>query len=427
MVKPETPLAQVQHQFNYAPCQYIHKSWIEQKQPWLLNIEGWRDNPMFNQWCINEWALSPVPETAFNKPCHSLALLPADALNQLVLMVGGALHCVAMRGVVLKHPKQVLNNVFGLEGARFLIQNGPMLLSSWPQGWQHPLPEPLDERSVEAKMQALGYSWIRFVLVNSPEDIVLRLQFKLEQQLSESTEMASWLAKDQRDLAYRLTKKNRKTGYSPMVSFVEIKTDNLQLAPGLKVLKAKDYASYLDSQHLVEAANSKAESIIANAQQAYETEKQRGYQDGLAQAKIENAQTMVETLARCNDYYQQVEEKMTGVVLEAVRKIIDTFDDVDTTVSVVREALQLVSNQKQVILHVHPEQVVDVREKVAGVLSDYPEVGYVDVVADARLKNGGCILETEVGIIDASIDGQLHALKQAMVKQLSERKITIHE
>ncbi|HHF0483338.1 HrpE/YscL family type III secretion apparatus protein [Vibrio diabolicus] len=212
-----------------------------------------------------------------------------------------------------------------------------------------------------------------------------------------------------------------------MVSFVEIKTDNLQLAPGLKVLKAKDYASYLDSQHLVEAANSKAESIIANAQQAYETEKQRGYQDGLAQAKIENAQTMVETLARCNDYYQQVEEKMTGVVLEAVRKIIDTFDDVDTTVRVVREALQLVSNQKQVILHVHPEQVVDVREKVAGVLSDYPEVGYVDVVADARLKNGGCILETEVGIIDASIDGQLHALKQAMVKQLSERKITIHE
>lgn len=79
---------------------------------------------MFNQWCINEWALSPVPEMAFNRPCHSLALLPTDALNQLVLMVGGALHCVAMRSVVLKHPKQVLNNVFGLEGARFLIQNG---------------------------------------------------------------------------------------------------------------------------------------------------------------------------------------------------------------------------------------------------------------------------------------------------------------
>ncbi|KLN64711.1 MULTISPECIES: HrpE/YscL family type III secretion apparatus protein [Vibrio] len=207
-----------------------------------------------------------------------------------------------------------------------------------------------------------------------------------------------------------------------MVSFVEIKTDNLQLAPGLKVLKAREYLSYLDSQHLVEAAHAKADSIVESAEQAYESEKQRGYQDGLQKAKIENAQTMIATLAKCNDYYLQVEQKMTGVVLDAVRKIIDTFDDVDTTVSVVREALQLVSNQKQVILHVHPEQVIDVREKVSSVLSDFPEVGYVEVVADARLKNGGCILETEVGIIDASIDGQLQALKQAMEKQLSERQ-----
>ena len=186
--------------------------------------------------------------------------------------------------------------------------------------------------------------------------------------------------------------------------------------------KAKDYVSYLDSQHLVEAAHSKAESIIAKADEAYELERQRGYQDGIDQAKIENAETMLATLARCNEYYLQVEQKMTGVVLDAVRKIINSFDDVDTTASVVREALQLVSNQKQVILHVHPEQVTEVREKVSSILSDFPEVGYVEVIADARLKNGGCILETEVGIIDASIDGQLQALKQAITKQLSERQ-----
>ena len=69
-----------------------------------------------------------------------------------------------------------------------------------------------------------------------------------------------------------------------------------------------------------------------------------------------------------------------------------------------------------------PEQVAEVREKVSSILSDFPEVGYVEVIADARLKNGGCILETEVGIIDASIDGQLQALKQAITKQFSERQ-----
>ncbi|WP_318429390.1 HrpE/YscL family type III secretion apparatus protein [Photobacterium leiognathi] len=207
-----------------------------------------------------------------------------------------------------------------------------------------------------------------------------------------------------------------------MVSFAEIKTNNLQLAPGIKVLKAKDYVTYLDSQHLIEDAHSKAESIIVKADEAYELERQRGYQDGIDQVKKENAETMMATLAQCSEYYLQVEQKMTGVVLDAVRKIISNFDDVETTASVVREALQLVRNQKKIILHVHPEQVTKVREKVSSILSDFPEVGYVDVIADACLKHGGCILETENSIIDASIDGQLQALKHAITKQLSERK-----
>ena len=144
-------------------------------------------------------------------------------------------------------------------------------------------------------------------------------------------------------------------------------------------------------------------------------------EQGVEKDKVENAETMLATLARCNEDEVQVEEKMTGVVLDAVRKSISSFDDVDITASAVREALQLVSNQKQVMLHVHPDQVNEVRDRVSLILSDFPEIGYVEVISDARLKHGGCILETEVGIIDASIDGQLQALKQAMNKQFSER------
>ena len=207
-----------------------------------------------------------------------------------------------------------------------------------------------------------------------------------------------------------------------MVSFVEIKTDNVQLSPGLKVLKSHEYLTYLDSQHLIDAAHAQAKSIVSQAQLTYETEKQGGYQAGLEKAKIEYATTMLETLSKCNNYYLEVEKEMTAVVLDAVRKIIDTFNDTETTLNVVREALLRVVNQKHVTLYVHPDQVRHVREKVSTMLSHFHEVGYVNVMADIRLTSGGCILETEVGIIDASIDSQLDALKQAMVKQLSEHQ-----
>jgi len=205
-----------------------------------------------------------------------------------------------------------------------------------------------------------------------------------------------------------------------MLSFTEIKTDALQLAPDLKVLKSSDYMSYLESQNLVEAARVKAEGIIQEAQQVYEQEKKRGYQDGLEESKKEHAQTIINTIDQCNQYYINVEERMVSVVMSAVKRILENYDDVDVTLSVVQEALQLVSNQKQVTLHVAPEQVTSTKDRVHEVLVNYPEVGYVDVIADARLKNGGCILETEIGIIDASIDGQLAALKMAMEKQLGD-------
>ena len=107
---------------------------------------------------------------------------------------------------------------------------------------------------------------------------------------------------------------------------------------------------------------------------------------------------------------------MSDVVLHAVRKILKQYDNTELALSVTREALSLVSNQKQVILHVQPEQVSAVRERVSHILKDFPEVGYVDVVADARLDEGGCILETEIGIIDASVDGQLAALATALTQ-----------
>ncbi len=37
---------------------------------------------------------------------------------------------------------------------------------------------------------------------------------------------------------------------------------------------------------------------------------------------------------------------------------------------------------------------------------------------------GGCILETEVGIIDASIDGQIEALSRAISTTLGQMKVT---
>ena len=199
-----------------------------------------------------------------------------------------------------------------------------------------------------------------------------------------------------------------------MLPFIEIKSDQVLLAPDQVVLRSTDYQGYLTANQLVELARERAQAIEQGAHDVYEQQKALGWQAGVEEARIQQATLIQETLVQCNQYYRQVEQQMSEVVLQAVRKILKQYDNTELALSVTREALSLVSNQKHVILHVQPEQVVAMREQVSQVLKDFPEVGYVEVVADARLDQGGCILETEIGIIDASVDGQLAALGLAL-------------
>ncbi|ETS33184.1 MULTISPECIES: HrpE/YscL family type III secretion apparatus protein [Photorhabdus] len=202
-----------------------------------------------------------------------------------------------------------------------------------------------------------------------------------------------------------------------MLPFIKITKEHLQFSPELLILRKADYQTCLNAQSLLDAAQIQAQEIEREAQTVYEQQKELGWQAGIDAARAEQANLIHQTQLQCQQYYRQVEQQMSNVVLQAVRKILKNYDQVSLTLQVVREALSLVSNQKQVILRVNPEQAATVREQISRVHKDFPEIGYLEVTADDRLDQGGCILETEVGIIDASLDSQLDALMSAINNQ----------
>lgn len=65
-------------------------------------------------------------------------------------------------------------------------------------------------------------------------------------------------------------------------------------------------------------------------------------------------------------------------------------------------------------LRVAPELEEKLRTRVAEILHGKPEISYLEVVGDAALQEGGCRLETEAGIVDASLDTQIAALEKRL-------------
>ena len=98
------------------------------------------------------------------------------------------------------------------------------------------------------------------------------------------------------------------------------------------------------------------------------------------------------------------------------------LDDETLILRIVKNALKVARNQKQVTVRVSPDQVAVVQENLGPILADFPATGFIDVTADSRIKTNGCIVESDVGVVDASIEVQLAAMKRSLMKNIKKAK-----
>lgn len=190
--------------------------------------------------------------------------------------------------------------------------------------------------------------------------------------------------------------------------------DAVTPAAGTRVLKASEASLLLEAQTLLDAARERAAEMDREAQAAYERRREEGYRDGREEGRLEHAEKVLETVLSSVEYIEGIESTLVRVVSEAIRKVIGEVDENERIVRIVRNALTTVRNQQRVLIRVAPADEKPVREALAAMLTAVPgSTSFVDVVGDARLERGACLLESELGVVDASLETQLKALENA--------------
>lgn len=113
-------------------------------------------------------------------------------------------------------------------------------------------------------------------------------------------------------------------------------------------------------------------------------------------------------------YFTRLEADMVELVLEAVRKVVSDFDDRQRLTTVVKNCLDLLRSQKQLSLNVHPSQVAFLRSQIEVLRELYPTVVQIDVHPDPRLAIDACLVESDIGVVEASLSGQVEILKETL-------------
>lgn len=81
--------------------------------------------------------------------------------------------------------------------------------------------------------------------------------------------------------------------------------------------------------------------------------------------------------------------------------------------AILQSAISKIADKKNLKLHLSREDYDLVNQMLADKLFQLREI--TDIVADDKVKKGGCIIETENGIWDARLDSQLERIKDALV------------
>ena len=199
-----------------------------------------------------------------------------------------------------------------------------------------------------------------------------------------------------------------------------IEKQNFTLASDRRLVKAADVAIAKSAAEIVADAEAEARRIREKAKAAFEEERKRGYEKGLQDGKLEIAMQKLEQVDQSVAFMESVEGKMADIVMKALRSFVVEVGDKEMVVNIVRKTMNaVIRTQRHVTLKVAPEMAQVVKDRVAALRKDYPTVESFDVVEDERLKGPACILETEAGVADASVESQFAAIERSLKRHLA--------
>ena len=206
----------------------------------------------------------------------------------------------------------------------------------------------------------------------------------------------------------------------------------LPRVPGGKASASGESASTLERLWGAEVKPPGSLSLTEEQMQARETlARKAGREEGLAQGladfekrlsaeKQAIVQAAREFALRKDAYFQKVEGEVVGLALAIARKILHREAQVDPLLlaGVVRVGLDKIAAGTRVRLKVHPDQVAGWQK----FFSQQHEMQSVpELLGDRTLEPGHCLLETELGSTDLTLEAQLKEVEQGLFDILAQR------
>lgn len=157
----------------------------------------------------------------------------------------------------------------------------------------------------------------------------------------------------------------------------------------------------------------------------------RGFQQGeragmewgkkKAEPVLNNFQQALLELGKIKEeIYMKAEKETVSLALAIARKIVckEVSTNKEVILNIIKEALKKVLDHKGIKIRVSPADLQFVKDSKLQLLDSIDAAEGIIFEEDPSIREGGCIIETSLGDIDARIDKQIQMVEEAFKSQL---------
>ena len=169
----------------------------------------------------------------------------------------------------------------------------------------------------------------------------------------------------------------------------------------------------IDDRNLISRAKEEANSIRESAAK-------EGYEEGINAAKqdIDNLkESMEEFFNAKQDVYDEIAPDILEISLDIAKKIIkkEMKESPEILLDNIKDILKGLSKEEsKIVLKVNPAQVAMLKQEMPEAVSMAGLEAKVIIVPDENTMEGGCMVTTDNGVIDATIETQLAIISEAL-------------
>lgn len=188
-----------------------------------------------------------------------------------------------------------------------------------------------------------------------------------------------------------------------------------------------------NAQEIIANARAEAEKIIAEAEakkleiqnsskeEGFKIGQEEGFNTGKAEVDrlIQRTHVILEgVMSRREEILAETEQQIVELVLLMARKVIKILSENQKSVVManVVQALKKVKGRGNVTLRVNMSDVKLATEHIDDFIKQVENVQGMTILEDSTVEQGGCIVETDFGAIDARISSQLTELENKILE-----------